>query len=300
MAQEWHLAVQGHNQKTKMNTLYNVRILEDAERAGIHDATKLLQEDLEDAPYSRLTEEYADFKALIKEITDSFAKRSQSPGDLKKVSKQLDNVLSALRAFDDRTKHNLSQRYGKESEKFLLFGTALSEEFDNNFAYRFSCQLRNYSQHTGSTITNIQAGGHINGTSYCNPTFDSRELLAKYKKWQSQVKKDLAAINGEFSAIAIVDSMVQSCTRAYCKLLLALEPDLKPAMETIRSFANEALKDSAEPDMLRKPIILGLTRKDDGNYDMATLNIIPVRVDLMANAESAYRQANGILGSQTT
>ncbi len=170
MEKEWHLAAQEHNKKTRANALNNVRVLSVDELSALHCATSLSLENLADSPYLRLVEEYEGFKAKIREIADSFTGRSSSPEDLKQVSKLLDNVLSALRAFDDRTKHALSQRYGKEGKEFNVFKVALSEEFDNNFAYRFSCQLRNYSQHTGSTVSNIQAGGGIlYKTCKCKP-----------------------------------------------------------------------------------------------------------------------------------
>jgi hypothetical protein len=139
-------------------------------------------------------------------------------------------LLSALRAFDDVTSHTLSVRYGDSSPQFEKFKAALSYEFDNAVAYRLCCQLRNYSQHAGSPITGINVSARLENekpVSNLQITLDPQILLQKYRKWQSKVKQDLQKMTGVIFLEPLLGALLSSCGRAYLKLLLSQEDEIK-------------------------------------------------------------------------
>ena len=66
------------------------------------------------------------------------------------------NFLSSVRTFLDHHETHLKRHYGKKSPKFKRFKEACSNAYDNNFSYRFIYELRNYTQHCGMPLSNIQ------------------------------------------------------------------------------------------------------------------------------------------------
>ena len=127
-------------------------------------------------------------------------KSGQSTTSLTPVIRDsFDDVLSAFRRFTDRTAHLLSQRYGPDSEEVRVLREAMSQEFDNEFAYRFMYHLRNYSEHRGAPITRIRQASTLGPDGRVehefDVLFDSRKLLS-YHDWHRQVRADLAGING--------------------------------------------------------------------------------------------------------
>jgi hypothetical protein len=180
---------------------------------------------------------------VLSEVAENFRRRERrNPyDDFRQLSEALDDLLSAFRAFDDRTSHQLSRRYGHDSDELRAFKHALSVEYDEVFAYRFSYKLRNYSQHCGSPICRIDAGAHrlSNGevTRRFVPLFDSGKLLAEYDGWNSRVVSDLQYIAGEFPVTFVVDQLMASCTRAYATLVVRLAGRIKEAVRVIRELA---------------------------------------------------------------
>jgi hypothetical protein len=284
MVQEWRLSLQGHDEKINGPSLTVGPVLSDEEYREIDSSISFLLGILDDSPYFRLKEEYGKIRVKINEIAKSIEDRNHNPKELKEISKLIDNYLFAFRAFEDRTKHYISKKYGKESEHFLVFDKALSDEYDNNFAYRFSCQLRNCSQHTGATISGIESGGDISGNVYCNPVFNSKCLLEQYDKWNKRVKEDLSQINGDFSAITVADSLMLSCTKAYSKLAIASETEILSAIEIIDKYTVNASEKT-------RPILISLERDAAGRTDYKQLTIKDLRIDLAMNARSVLSQA---------
>lgn len=169
--------------KTQPHKLSATRLISDEERTRLDDASALLSEVTDNSPFNRLAYKYLHFNRYVASIAENYRNRAGNPEELKAIPERLDDLLSAFRAFDDRTCNNLSKRYGKESDQLKLFRGALSFEFDNVFAYKFSCQLRNYSQHAGSPISSypmtkchICSGSRLDLAKELHPLVISRML----------------------------------------------------------------------------------------------------------------------------
>ena len=272
-------------------TLTLGEIVDPGEFASMSEATKLLVEMLEASPYARAESRYNAWQQTLTEVAASFQGGPQGPLVLHHLSAALDDLLSAVRAFDDRTSHSLSQWYGKDSAEFACFQTALSVEFDASFAYRFCYKLRNYSQHCGSPISDIRAGSRlVDGElkEYFEPVFNSRTLLVKYKDW-GKARPDLEAIKGEFSVVAIVDGLWASCERVYAKVLLQQQPHLVGALTLLRRYVHIVRAGGL-------PVLIQVPSDVERLEDLRRLTILPIRVDLSDLAETALQQAVVITG----
>lgn len=257
-------------------------------REKVIKAQALLIENTENSPYKQFQDRYNLFKEAIGTVKANLVSGESSPEDLRSISGKLDDLLSALRAFDDRTSHTLSHRYGKESDQVALFKQALSYEFDNVFSYRFLFKLRNYSQHAGSPITNLKASARLQGgeaVGVCNPTFDSRVLLAKYDGWGAIVRKDLEGIQGEFSVELIVDQVRKSCSRVYGKLLLAQRHDLETAMREVKSAAGRL----AEGEY---PVLVKMKRHPKNADDLKEMTVEHIRIEIAEATAKLIKQVS--------
>jgi hypothetical protein len=236
-----------------------------------------------------------DFMRAAASADEAF-REGRSTRDLKPpIRSKFDDLLSAFRRFVDRTPHALSERYGARSEELASFRVATSHEFDNEFAYRFTCSLRNYSDHAGNPISRINQTSTLNADGTVQHTFDvlfnSQTLLANNKRWHSYVRRDLTGTDSEFSAIAIVDALLHSCGRIHCKILLAQKPDITSAIERIRTLAAEAPRAvDLGPVLMRVKIQEFIARQP-----VSPFNVAVVRTDLADIAETALREAHEVV-----
>lgn len=263
------------------------RRIDSEELAKINASLQLITEITEGSPYRELDERYKAFKESIVEVATALRGQNNSPDDLRRISRTLDDFLSAFRGFDDRTSHNLSKRYGDKSEQFLRFKEALSHEFDHVFEYRFAWQLRNYGQHAGSPITNLRASARLENNqviSICDPVFDSRKLLESYKKWTAKVRPDLERIQGEFSVEETIDVVMKSCVRAFLKYIYSQEKEISSAIDTVEGYA-------ANLEVNEHPILIEMKKEPKTPEDMRSVIIKYIRTDLAKLAKGLLDQA---------
>jgi hypothetical protein len=252
--------------------------------ASCHASTGLIDEILRSSSFGALQTRYNEFKDTIEQIADNFANGRAVPASLHTIEGSLEDVLIGLRRFHDRTSHALSQRYGKTSPEFAAFQDALSYEFDNVFAYRFAWHLRNYSDHQQNAISRISEDSRADANGsvqrHFAALFNSRILLSNYA-WHRMVRPDLERINGEFPVEPVVDSLMHSCRRAYCKTLLAQESHITEAVENIKSLVNRNLPYGGSATAFARV----------SSSDRTNLEIEPISIELTDVAEQALREA---------
>jgi hypothetical protein len=235
----WHLG------STQRRPPVNPRIfnlgaaINDAEYYLYRANVELLEQVLTKSPFAAFQERCMDFMRAASAALEAY-KSGQSTTSLTPVIRdRFDDVLSAFRRFTDRTAHLLSQRYGPDSEEVRVLQRATSQEFDDEFAYRFMYHLRNYSEHRGAPITRIRQASTLGPDGRVehefDVLFDSRKLLS-YHDWHRQVRADLAGINGEFSVVVTVDALLRACGRVHCKALLAQEAAIMAAAAGIQAL----------------------------------------------------------------
>jgi len=267
----------------------------DTEHASYCLEVTFLEQTLAKSPFAAFQEQCMEFMHATSDALKAF-KASQSTTPLGPVIRRsFEDVLSSFRRFTDRTAHLLTQRYGADSEAVRVLKQAMSHEFDNEFAYRFMCNLRNYSEHRDAPIARVKQ------TSLLTPDgavehdldvlLDSRKLLPDHK-WQPRVREDLAGINGEFSAVVTVDALLHACGRVHCKALLAQEAEIMAAANGIKALAGRiATDDVLGPVLLQaKPSELAARRVT------SPINVTPIRTDLAEVAEKALQEAHELIG----
>jgi hypothetical protein len=292
---EWKLATQkfGAGTPSSPHQLVAKRVLIGEELERMVAASALLTELTETSAYKVLQDKYRILKDHIGIVTRQAASKSQNQHDILDINNKLDDLLSALKAFEDRTKHNISQRYGVESDVMKTFKAALAWEFDNIFAYRFCYHLRNYSQHCGAPISNIQASAYAeNGRiiTYCKLTMRSHHLLKQYD-WHSMVKSDLENSPDEFDMGPVLEALMASCSRVYAKLLISNEEYINEACEVISQMAGEISHGEW-------PILVGIKRGIKQGDQLETIRIRPVKLNLVTAVNGALQQSKAILVGQ--
>jgi len=120
------------------------------------------------------------------------------------------NYLSSIRTFIDHSETTIKRRYSENSKEYSEFKKTTKYYFDNYFSYRFLYKLRNYAQHIGLPIEEIE----ISATMIAENTFktkslmefNAQELLNKKFDWGKDVKMDLES-KTIFDLYPIIDEM---------------------------------------------------------------------------------------------
>ena len=237
-----------HLGSTQRRSPVNPRILNlgapitDAEYYSYRADVELLEQVLTKSPFAAFQERCMDFMRATSAALEAYKSGQSTTSLTPAIRDSFDDVLSAFRRFTDRTAHLLSQRYGPNSAELRVLQRSMSQEFDNEFAYRFMYHLRNYSEHRGAPITRIRQASTLGPDGRVehdfDVLFDSGKLLS-YHDWHRQVRVDLAAINGEFSVIVTVDALLHACGHVHCKSLLAQEAAVTAAAAGIQALVRQ-------------------------------------------------------------
>jgi len=133
------------------------------------------------------------------------------------------NWLTSTRLFLDHTETDLKRRFGKDSPEVQRFKTATASAFDTKAGYRFSYKFRNYVQHCGLPLSQIDISPPDPGT----PTravqsvallVNKDELLSSYKEW-GIVKRDLEAMPPRFPLLPLLSEAMEGLRDIYRELL---------------------------------------------------------------------------------
>lgn len=258
----------------------------------LNSATELLNEVCEGGEFQTLKRRYADLVSAL-ESCESATEQAQAQVNMERVVDSFDGLLTTLKAFDDRTCHALSGRYGSASSILGDFKKSLSVEYDLNFAYRFCARLRNYGQHRGSPISGVRVSSwrSVNGevTTGFEVFFDSALLLDNFDGW-SGVKVDLQQIDGEFALPPIAESLMDSCTKIHCKLVLAREQEINDAANLILEVAQEAAVDGSSPGLA----LVSARYTTATHLESFSANLRAIRLDLAIRAQSEVALAKRI------
>jgi len=150
-----------------------------------------------------------------------------------------------IRTFLDHTEYRLKKKYGVDSAKFLHFKQICSKEHDISFSYRFLYKLRNYAQHCGmpmgdieisSTLVNIETK---EATHNLKIFFKRDELLNNFKGWGNNVREHLLKMPDKFPIIPHIHSMLRSIRNINYSLLEKDIKSLNEAVNILESFINE-------------------------------------------------------------
>jgi len=160
------------------------------------------------------------------------------------------NYLSSVNIFLYHCETHINRKFGFNSEKFTKFKNVLSSFYDNSFAYRFLYQLRNYSQHCGLPLDNIQyelkfdrENNKVSGT--LKITFDRNKLLSEYKSWKT-VKNDLEKMEDEFDVSPLLIEMTHNIREIENVVELLHKEELLNASKFVLELINHIRNDKDE------------------------------------------------------
>lgn len=146
----------------------------------------------------------------LMEKTESWNSIKQDDGSkiFLNVNRLLLNYLSSIRTFLDHTRTYVSRKYGKQSVQLVEYDKSLSGIYDISFAYRFFYKLRNYSQHVGLPIGNVQYKTEFNKEEnqikvYLQISFSRDQLLSNYDSWGA-IKAELELLEENFTLVPLL------------------------------------------------------------------------------------------------
>ncbi|MFE2419699.1 hypothetical protein [Streptomyces hokutonensis] len=292
---EWHLGHMARDASTGKHSEWSVGAPVSADVVQEHQRhANFLIALFSESPYSGLEKRYLELKTVLTSLQNPHTKNGTLPYLGNEIRTRLDDLLSALRAFDDRTSHDLKKSFGENSEPFRTFKEALSHEYDNEFAYRFMFKLRNYSQHCGQPemAGQVRSSRAADGTTVrlASLAFDSRELLRRFNKWGTQVKEELKEIDGRFEVEPIVDRLMFSCGQAYSKMLVSQESAIRSASAFIRTC-------DRRPDGIDAlPCFFGLERGQGIKSGTTDWSVKFVLLEIANHAEVTLNSAKAVTG----
>lgn len=129
------------------------------------------------------------------------------------------NWLSSVRSFLDHNETRIKRKYGDDSQNWKTFQNSCSREYDSNFSYRFLYKLRNYTQHCGFPITQINFESIPDDTdsekfAYTVWVGCNRDtLLTRFKEWKQPLKTEIPKLAPLIEINQHIDSMVRSLER---------------------------------------------------------------------------------------
>jgi hypothetical protein len=126
---------------------------------------------------------------------------------IQEMNRLIMNLLTSFRTCLDHYAHRLSSIDKQGSKYKEVFEKAQSYCFDNSFAYRFFCKLRNYVQHSGLPVSELFGSlepGPEGRVIHDIVLFINRDdLIRKYDGW-GPVKKEIKLQPEKIDIISLV------------------------------------------------------------------------------------------------
>lgn len=121
------------------------------------------------------------------------------------INRILINYLSSFKMFIEHCEKKINNQFGPKSQEFNEFKSMTNKIHRDLFAYRFVYDLRNFCQHCGIPVTDLQFS---NGKNWIEVTFhfERSYLLNEYKKWHKTVKCDLENMEEKFNINPILNN----------------------------------------------------------------------------------------------
>lgn len=120
------------------------------------------------------------------------------------------DFMSSFRAFLDHWETQIKRNFGKESNEINVFKKATGKEFDNNFSYRFTYDLRNYIQHVDMPNYQIASSKNVMSNWEVKVLLDRKSLLKNFDGWKPIVASDLKTSTEPIDFMKIINEVYES------------------------------------------------------------------------------------------
>ena len=184
------------------------------------------------------------------------------------INRHIFNYLSSIRMFLDHNEYNLKKRYGSDSPRVKRFKKTCSQIYDNSFSYRFLYKLRDYVQHCGMPLGNLELAAKEsnfapNGIQRSlSVQFDRDGLLTKFSNWGSQLSREIPKLPRRFEVTPHISEGMKCVEKIYLTLIEDDFPQLLHAAEYIRQLIAPA------KDLIGVPSIIWLERIGQGTENL--------------------------------
>ena len=154
--------------------------------------------------------------------------------------------LSEFRSLDDRTSAWVSGKFGQQSDIYEGFKALPLTEFDNNFAYRLCCALRNVSEHRAGVINaarlDVSAAAETGEPQRrVNLQIDGPKLVADSgPKMRAATREELVDAPGLLEVEGLVRATLMSCERVHMGLFASLWNQVHRAIALFEGYQEEA------------------------------------------------------------
>lgn len=173
---------------------------------------------------------------------------SSSMSELYLTNRRLVNLLTTCRLYVDQIPHVLAELYGN-GEQVSRIKVRFSEEYDRRLGYRALEAMRNYVQHRGLLVHNLnfhrwwdETGESRLGKATVTPSVNTRRL-AEDRKFKRSVLQELELAGDLVDLKPLVRDYIEGLTGVHLSVREVLAPDVERWEETIKSamerFANE-------------------------------------------------------------
>ena len=153
------------------------------------------------------------------------------------------NYLTSMRMFLDHSQAELTRRDAEDGAKRLdTWKQACSDEYDDYFAYRFLYKFRNYIQHVGLPISNLEVSsrmdddGGVTGRIFLGESPD--HLVNSFDKW-STVGDELKTLSTEIDLSEQIHISMECLNRIAEALLQEDIPELVASVHTFERIVGE-------------------------------------------------------------
>ncbi len=148
----------------------------------------------------------SDYQTLLEEYFNEYIKRTpmsypQIDDMILNVNRHILNYLSAARTFIDHSHRDLSEVYGKNSDRYLNFKNECSSAYDNYFSYRFLEELRNYAQHCGMPVSALRFHTEDTDEGYTHDSLSvviRRDEILGGHNWKASIREEIERLPPEF------------------------------------------------------------------------------------------------------
>jgi hypothetical protein len=194
--------------------------------------------------YGVVIENYSEFLATIDLYANAIVEKNiqlltKKPA-LENINRRLLNLLSSFRSYLDFMETRLKREYGESSEMVSKFTAYCRVEYDNNPSYRFIYRLRNFSQHCGFPIRNINfeeyLDAHKSIVRKFSPEIDKVHLLQNFN-WKS-LKQEIEKFPSSFDIRPPLLEAMKSLKRIHSNITANIFVYLKSSAQIIASTSH--------------------------------------------------------------
>lgn len=186
------------------------------------------------------------------------------------INRLLINYLGSYKMFIEHCEKKINNQFGAKSQEFRDFKLMTNKAYDNLFSYRFIYELRNFCQHCGIAVTDMEFSNQ-NKWIEVNFQFEKNYLLKEYKKWKQKVKSDLENMEDKFNINPIINTNFQAIENFSKQIHLLYKEKFMNSLKELNNFTQPYRKERKD-----KRVLVILTEKNKTDLGMQlTINKFP-------------------------